>query len=190
MRIQWLINETRLLSSATSKKEIGDIMTFWLRIKFVLDESCIHALFIMPKLVLHNIGDWGPTYRKLSQCSQLSMQRLAWPHGVNMLQMAHPQLCRSRVALKSWSWLHRFIPKASLMLSALVMDIGSACFLFLIWIHRTTQFVFTIECGVVNRIWRRSPISYKHVSLWSLIFDPHLTTNASNMWVWFRKLIK
>ena len=36
--------------------------------------------------------------------------------------------------------------------------------------------VSTIECGVVDVIWRRSPISFEHVCLWCLFFGPHLTT--------------
>jgi len=33
--------------------------------------------------------------------------------------------------------------------------------------------VFTIEYRVVKTIWRRSPISFKHVTLQCLLFDPH-----------------
>ena len=35
--------------------------------------------------------------------------------------------------------------------------------------------MFTFECGVANKVWRHSLISSKHVSLWCLFFDPHLT---------------
>ena len=38
---------------------------------------------------------------------------------------------------------------------------------------------FTIECGAIDKIWRCSPISLKHVSFWSLFFDHHLTTLES-----------
>lgn len=40
----------------------------------------------------------------------------------------------------------------------------------------------TIGCGVVNRFWRHSPIFlflFKHVCLWCLFFDRHLTTHHS-----------
>ena len=37
--------------------------TSWLIIRFLPNESCIHALFIKLKLVLHNIGDRGLTNR-------------------------------------------------------------------------------------------------------------------------------
>jgi hypothetical protein len=36
--------------------------------------------------------------------------------------------------------------------------------------------VFIIGCNVVIEMWRRNPISFEHVLLWSLFFDPHLTT--------------
>ena len=62
--MQWLFNETKLLSSATLKEEMGgEHRDFKLRIKFLLDESCIHALFVKPKLVFHNFGDRGSINR-------------------------------------------------------------------------------------------------------------------------------
>ncbi len=37
--------------------------------------------------------------------------------------------------------------------------------------------MFTFECVVVNKIWRRSsPITLIHVCLWCLFFNPHQTT--------------
>ena len=33
--------------------------------------------------------------------------------------------------------------------------------------------MFLIECGIANKILRRSAISFKHVSLWCLLYDPH-----------------
>ena len=39
--------------------------------------------------------------------------------------------------------------------------------------------VVTIEYRVVNNIWRHSWIFFKHVSLWGLFLDPHLTTHHS-----------
>ena len=65
----------------------------------------------------------------------------------------------------------------------LVMVIENACFvdslICMDWTVLPT--VFTIECGVVNKICRRDPISFKHVSLWCLFFDPHLITHQSNI---------
>ena len=52
-----------------------------------------------------------------------------------------------------------------------VLVIGSACWLKLNWIHRFSQLVCIVECGVVTRIWRCSLILFKHVSLWCLFFD-------------------
>ena len=37
--------------------------------------------------------------------------------------------------------------------------------------------MLTIECGVLNKIWRHHPIFFKHVFLWCLLLDPHLTTS-------------
>ena len=42
------------------------------------------------------------------------------------------------------------------------------------------ELCFPLECGVVHRSLRRSAISLKHVSLWCLFSDPHLTTHQSN----------
>ena len=47
--------------------------------------------------------------------------------------------------------------------------------------------MFTIECRVVISIWRCGPISFKHVSLWCLFFDPHQTTYQPNLGVQSRK---
>lgn len=46
--------------------------------------------------------------------------------------------------------------------------------------------MFTIDWSVVNEIWRRSPISLEHVSLWCFLFDPHLTTYHSNIGIRLR----
>ena len=48
--------------------------------------------------------------------------------------------------------------------------------------------VFVVECGVVNKFWRCSPISFKHVSLWCLFVDLHLSTCLSNEGVQLRKV--
>ena len=37
-------------------------------------------------------------------------------------------------------------------------------------------------------IWRRSPITFKYVCLWCLVFDLHKTTYQSNVGVWLRKI--
>jgi hypothetical protein len=47
--------------------------------------------------------------------------------------------------------------------------------------------VFTFECRDVINIWRCSPISPKHVSLWGLLFDPCRTTYQPNIHVKLRK---
>ena len=47
--------------------------------------------------------------------------------------------------------------------------------------------VLTIECRVVNKIWRRTPIPFNHVSLCYPFLDPHLTTHHSNISFQFRK---
>ena len=44
--------------------------------------------------------------------------------------------------------------------------------------------VFTIECRVVINIWRCSPISFKHKSLWCLLFDPHRAIYRLHIGVW------
>ena len=48
----------------------------------------------------------------------------------------------------------------------------------------------TNECGIVDKIWRRGPMSFEHVSLWYLLFDPHLTMHQSNIGVQLRKVTK
>ena len=48
--------------------------------------------------------------------------------------------------------------------------------------------VWTIKCRVVNKIWKRSPFSFKHVSLWYTFLDPHLTTQHSNIGVCSRQI--
>ena len=51
--------------------------------------------------------------------------------------------------------------------------------------------MFISKYGEINRTQKRSPISFKHVSLllW-LFFDPHQTTNQPNMEVQFRRVTK
>jgi hypothetical protein len=51
----------------------------------------------------------------------------------------------------------------------LVMVIGSACLLIFWRDVEVHPLVFIVECRVVIDIWRCSPISFKHVSLCSLI---------------------
>jgi hypothetical protein len=69
----------------------------------------------------------------------------------------------------------------------LVMVIENACFVdSLIWMNWTVLPIcvhYCTECGVVNKICRRDPISFKHVSLWCFLFDPHLNTHKSNIGV-------
>jgi membrane associated rhomboid family serine protease len=54
------------------------------------------------------------------------------------------------------------------------------------WIHKFS-IVCTIECRVVIKIWRHSPISLKHVSLWHLLFNSHWTIYQSNIGGLIRK---
>ena len=70
---------------------------------------------------------------------------------------------------------------------ALVMIIGSACLLLCELHTEVLPIVFGIECRVVINIWRRSLISFKHVSLRCLLCDPHRTTYRSNVGVRLRK---
>ena len=45
-----------------------------------------------------------------------------------------------------------------------------------------------VHCRVAINFWRRSPTSFKHVSLWCfLLFDPHGSTYQSNLGVHLRK---
>ena len=59
---------------------------------------------------------------------------------------------------------------------------------FLDCTHRSSQIVFTIEYKVMVIIWRQSPISFKHVSLWCLLIDLHETTSQSHLGVQLRKI--
>ena len=43
--------------------------------------------------------------------------------------------------------------------------------------------MFTIECEVVNKTQRRSPISFKRLSLWCSFFNPCQITHQSNIGV-------
>jgi hypothetical protein len=57
-----------------------------------------------------------------------------------------------------------------------VMIIESACLLI------PPNCFHCYECVVTN-FFRHSAISYKYVSLWCLLFDPHLSTHQSNIGV-------
>jgi hypothetical protein len=61
------------------------------------------------------------------------------------------------------------------------MVIGSACLLISYPDTYVVSIVFNPKCRVVIEIWRRSPISFEHVSLRCLLFDPHRTTYPSNI---------
>ena len=61
----------------------------------------------------------------------------------------------------------------------------SGCML-ISWLNTHVFFLFffpivllTNECWVVSKTWRRSPISFEHVYLWCLFFDPHQTKHQS-----------
>ena len=52
---------------------------------------------------------------------------------------------------------------------------------------------FTIECGALDWMWRRSPISFTHLSLWCLFCDLTVNVNddiTSNLGVRFIKVAK
>jgi hypothetical protein len=57
------------------------------------------------------------------------------------------------------------------------------------FVDSLTEYIGPPKCvhnnkgGLVNEIWRRSPILFKHVALWFLFIDPHLTTHQSNIGV-------
>ena len=51
---------------------------------------------------------------------------------------------------------------------------------FLNQIHRSSQFYSLSGVEQSIKIWRCSPISLKHVSLWWLFFDSHIITQQSN----------
>ena len=66
------------------------------------------------------------------------------------------------------------------------MVIGSSC-LLICWLNTCMcPIMFTIECRVVFNIQKHSPISFKHVSVWCLLFDPHRTTCQSIVGVQLR----
>ena len=67
-----------------------------------------------------------------------------------------------------------------------VMIIGSACLLISSLNTWILSIVVIIECRVVIDIWRRSPMSSEHESLWCLPFDPHWSIYQSNIGAWIR----
>jgi hypothetical protein len=52
---------------------------------------------------------------------------------------------------------------------------------FLTWVTFVLPDVFIVKCGVVNKLWGCSPISFKHVSLWCLFFAPDLIIHVSRI---------
>ena len=50
--------------------------------------------------------------------------------------------------------------------------------------------MFDISCGIFEKEWNWSPISFKHVLLWCLVFDPHQTTHQANIRVLLRNVTK
>ena len=61
----------------------------------------------------------------------------------------------------------------------LVMDFESAHFVDSLTEYITLPIVFTVKCRAIDHVQRRSPISFRHVSLWCLLLDPHRTTYQS-----------
>ena len=48
--------------------------------------------------------------------------------------------------------------------------------------------MYTFKCGIVNKLWKQSPVYLNHVCLWRLFFDPHHTTYQSNKGIPLRKV--
>lgn len=64
----------------------------------------------------------------------------------------------------------------------LAMVIGSAWFLISYLNTYIFPIVSTIACGVVNWIYEKcSLVSFEHMPLWCLVFDPHQITQESNI---------
>ena len=78
------------------------------------DESCIHALFVKPKLVFHNFGDRGSINREVVRTLTTFYAETCMTTWCEYALNAHPHFLRLRVALNCF-----LIPKAPLMLSAL-----------------------------------------------------------------------
>jgi hypothetical protein len=63
------------------------------------------------------------------------------------------------------------------------VSVGSVCLLILLLNTHVIVIVFNNKCEVVNSIEDVVQSRVKHVLLWCLFFDVHLTTNQSNMGV-------
>ena len=97
-----------------------------------------------------------------------------------LITCTQPKLCcLSRSTMK-----HLQIPNWKSDLRNFVIVIGGAC-MFIGYIRHPNYIHY--ECRVDIHIQRDSPISFKHVSLCYLLFDPHRTSYQSNIGVWLRK---
>ncbi len=81
---------------------------------------------------------------------------------------------------------HQHISIENRTFRSLVMVIGSTC-LFVDSLSEnfiaSLLIVFSVQCGGVDKIQRRSPISLKHVCVRCLLFDPRLTPHRPNVHV-------
>ena len=68
--------------------------------------------------------------------------------------------------------------------------IGTAILLIFSWIYRSYQLCSLLWSSLVSKIWRCSPISFKHASLWCWFYAPHLTTHQPNARCPIKKVIE
>ena len=96
-------------------------------------------------------------------------------HNKTCVAWANPQwnICKNRIENRTSPYV--------------VMGTRGACFLIFELDTQVLPIVFIIECRVLINIWRCSPISIKHVSLWYLLFHPHRTTYQPNIGFRIRK---
>ena len=92
---------------------------------------------------------------------------------------SHHETC---VTLANLRWSLNKIQIQNQFFSCLVMVIMKCmwCCWFYDWIHGFLSIVFVIECGVVDKIWRCSLISFKiFVFYGCLLYDPHMITHTN-----------
>jgi hypothetical protein len=104
----------------------------------------------------------------------------------HVLQLLVIYIYTTNIVLHQWIYDEELSTTIGPPLIYIVTSIISACLLIPSLNILVLPIMFTIECGV-NKIWECGPISFKHVSIWCLFFDPHLTTHQSNIRVRSRK---
>lgn len=57
------------------------------------------------------------------------------------------------------------------------------------WSYRSSSIMLTIEGRMVTKIWAYGLVSYKYMSLRCAFLHPRLTTNHSNVAIWFRVVV-